>query len=200
MWLLIVFEHRQKQVIYILPRASPPFSTVASAHLFLTKVNKSLLPNYLTTNPNTMAEPELDPEQQPSTTQSSPSPSPPPTAPVALAPGHRASNFIALYNHALDKTLHSMSYENFAACFPTIAEKAGDTLRGAHRSVIETLGRSARVCLSISCCMTSGCCFFWSRYGGWEGRGGRRVKEVCVKDMTNRGCRMNSTKSSPTTP
>lgn len=40
-----------------------------------------------------------------------------------------------------------MSYENFAACFPTIAEKAGDTLKGAHRSVVETLGRSARVCL-----------------------------------------------------
>ncbi|KAG0646910.1 hypothetical protein D0Z07_6468 [Hyphodiscus hymeniophilus] len=60
------------------------------------------------------------------------SPSPPPSAPTANTPGPRAQAFIKLCNDALSKTLRSVSYDSFAACFPLIASQAPEALRTVH--------------------------------------------------------------------
>lgn len=75
----------------------------------------------------------------------SPSPSPPPQPPTAQTPGFRAAAFIQLYDKMLNKTLKSMTYESFAACFPTIAMNAGDALRKLHGDMVIKLGELARV-------------------------------------------------------
>lgn len=79
-----------------------------------------------------------------------PSPSPPPQLPTAQTPGLRADAFIKLYDKMLAKTLKSMTYESFAACFPTIAMNAGDALRKLHGDMVLKLGELARVSCILS--------------------------------------------------
>ncbi|KAG9241592.1 Nnf1-domain-containing protein [Calycina marina] len=68
------------------------------------------------------------------------SPSPPPEAPTALTPGARASAIQTLYASALDNTLRSISYSSFAACFPSIAAAAPESLRSVHKDFLQRLG------------------------------------------------------------
>lgn len=74
------------------------------------------------------------------------SPSPPPSAPTALTPGARATAFQTLYAKALSNTLHSISYSSFAACFPSIAVAAPDSLKSLHANFIQRLSDFASVC------------------------------------------------------
>ncbi|CAL3972170.1 unnamed protein product, partial [Diplocarpon coronariae] len=67
------------------------------------------------------------------------SPSPPPPAPTALTPGPRALAFSTLHSKTLSKTLSSISYPSFAACFPRIAEQAPAALKGMHGSMVSRL-------------------------------------------------------------
>ena len=72
------------------------------------------------------------------------SPSPPPSAPSQVHPGPRASAFVDVYSKALESTLKSCSYENFAACFPTPAARTPKVLRAVWEQIthkIETKGR-----------------------------------------------------------
>lgn len=80
-----------------------------------------------------------------------PSPSPPPQQPTAITPGPRATHFLSLYNGALKTTLKTISYDNFAACFPTPATKVPDRLRVMHRGLVERLEGFANVSLALGC-------------------------------------------------
>jgi kinetochore protein NNF1 len=71
--------------------------------------------------------------------------SPPPQAPTASAPGPRGAAFIKLYNNALSTTLQSVSYESFAACFPTIAKQAPTSLKGFHADFVGKMEKFAKV-------------------------------------------------------
>ncbi|KAI9055176.1 hypothetical protein LZ554_000140 [Drepanopeziza brunnea f. sp. 'monogermtubi'] len=72
------------------------------------------------------------------------SPSPPPAPPIAQTPGPRAKKFIEVYELALSRTLASVSYASFAACFPSIAAQAPAALKGMHGSMVGRLEAFAR--------------------------------------------------------
>jgi kinetochore protein NNF1 len=74
------------------------------------------------------------------------SPSPYPEPPTTQTPGPRATAFLNLYQKTLSTTLRTISYDNFAACFPTIATNAPGNLRGLHKAMIERLEAFAQVC------------------------------------------------------
>jgi kinetochore protein NNF1 len=65
--------------------------------------------------------------------------------PTASAPGPRAALFQKLYDKALDSTLKTISYENFAACFPTVAKTNDVGLREMHAGFVGKLGEFSRV-------------------------------------------------------
>lgn len=71
------------------------------------------------------------------------SPSPPPPQPIAETPGVRATQFQALYTKTLAKTLSTLSYTNFATCFPTIASAAPESLKALHQTFISRLSSFA---------------------------------------------------------
>jgi len=71
------------------------------------------------------------------------SPGPPPT--TSAAPDVRAQKLQALFDAALDATLAKVSYENFAACFPTAAQHRPDTLRRFWADFVARLGERCRV-------------------------------------------------------
>jgi hypothetical protein len=71
--------------------------------------------------------------------------SPRPEPPTAKTPGPRATLFLNLYQKTLSTTLRTISYDNFAACFPTIATNAPENLRGLHKAMIERLEGFAQV-------------------------------------------------------
>jgi len=73
------------------------------------------------------------------------SPSPRPEQPTAQTPGPRATAFLNLYQKTFSTTLRTISYDNFAACFPTIATNAPENLRGLHKAMIERLEGFAQV-------------------------------------------------------
>ena len=56
------------------------------------------------------------------------SPSPPPDAPVASAPGPRATALQKVFKGALSASLQAHSYSNFSSCFPTPAKYCPDAL------------------------------------------------------------------------
>jgi kinetochore protein NNF1 len=72
------------------------------------------------------------------------SPSPPPQPPTANTPGPRATAFIQLYDSALASTLHSISYDSFSACFPSIAHSAPSSLQHMHGAFISRLSTFAK--------------------------------------------------------
>ena len=64
----------------------------------------------------------------------SPSPAPPP--PASLTPGPRATALSNIFMSALTHTIHTCSYANFAACFPTPARHAENTLQIVWKQII----------------------------------------------------------------
>lgn len=60
-------------------------------------------------------------------------------------PGHRASALQNIFNEALVHTLKTISYENFAACFPTPARACPDSLRAVWQQMIGRFEELARV-------------------------------------------------------
>ena len=52
-----------------------------------------------------------------------------PAAPIALTPGPLATRLSELFSDALNRTLKTCSYPNFAACFPTPAAKRPEVLK-----------------------------------------------------------------------
>ncbi|KAH8815965.1 Nnf1-domain-containing protein [Xylogone sp. PMI_703] len=66
-------------------------------------------------------------------------PSPPPQQPTPVTPGPRATAFIKLYDNALSHTLRAISYDSFAACFPSIARTAPESLKAMHQGLVGRL-------------------------------------------------------------
>lgn len=68
-------------------------------------------------------------------------PSPPlPPKPVALTPGPRAARLEEVFRDRLRHTLSKLSYNNVAACYPTIAARAPATLRAVQGQMVSLLG------------------------------------------------------------
>lgn len=87
--------------------------------------------------------------------QQQPPNSPPlPTRHTAQAPGPRASRFQDVLDSTLAHTLAKISWDNFAACYPTIAAQSKPgMLRAVQRQMVERLGALCKVCFFFF--------FFW---------------------------------------
>ncbi|KAH9883584.1 Nnf1-domain-containing protein [Xylariomycetidae sp. FL2044] len=72
--------------------------------------------------------------------QDAPASPPLPTRHTALTPGPRASKFQELLDRSLERTLSKISYDNFAACYPTIAAQAPAMLKAVQKQMVERLG------------------------------------------------------------
>jgi kinetochore protein NNF1 len=57
----------------------------------------------------------------------------------------RATTFVDLFDRALDATLKKISYENFAACFPTTAQYRPETLKKFWQDFVDRLGEKSKV-------------------------------------------------------
>ncbi|KAI8963509.1 Nnf1-domain-containing protein [Daldinia sp. FL1419] len=67
--------------------------------------------------------------------------SPPlPARHTALTPGPRASRFQEVLDSSLSHTLSKISWDNFAACYPTIAAQAPAVLRAVQKQMVDRLG------------------------------------------------------------
>lgn len=60
-------------------------------------------------------------------------------API-ITPGVRAGRFQQLFASVVARTLDKIDRDNFAACFPTIRERAPGTLEFVQRQMVERLG------------------------------------------------------------
>jgi len=76
-------------------------------------------------------------------TATSRSPSPIAAPPLAAAPGPRATALNNAFNLALSATLKKVTYDNFAACFPTPAKYRPETMDAFWR---DFTGRLEGVC------------------------------------------------------
>ncbi|OTA06501.1 hypothetical protein A9Z42_0072390 [Trichoderma parareesei] len=65
-----------------------------------------------------------------------PTPQPPPH----ILPGPRAARLQELYAQSLRRTLAKLKWENFAACYPTVASRAEPVLRQVQAQMVEKLG------------------------------------------------------------
>ncbi|KAH7041294.1 Nnf1-domain-containing protein, partial [Microdochium trichocladiopsis] len=71
--------------------------------------------------------------------------SPPlPARHVQVTPGPRAAGFQNLLDKSLESTLKKVSWDNFAACYPTIATQAPATLKAVQKQMVERLGTLCR--------------------------------------------------------
>ncbi|KAJ1337469.1 kinetochore protein NNF1 [Microdochium nivale] len=71
--------------------------------------------------------------------------SPPlPTRHVQVTPGPRAAGFQNLLDKSLESTLKKVSWDNFAACYPTIAAQAPATLKAVQKQMVDRLGALCR--------------------------------------------------------
>ncbi|KAI1384714.1 Nnf1-domain-containing protein [Hypoxylon trugodes] len=67
--------------------------------------------------------------------------SPPlPARHTPVTPGPRASRFQAVLDSSLKHTLGKISWDNFAACYPTVAEKSPAVLRAVQKQMVDRLG------------------------------------------------------------
>lgn len=73
--------------------------------------------------------------------------SPAPTATTVR--GKRAEAFEKLLNGALEHTLSKVSYDNFAACFPTWSQYKSRSLKDFHRQFLERLKATCQVSWTI---------------------------------------------------
>ncbi|KAI8628611.1 Nnf1-domain-containing protein [Xylariaceae sp. FL1651] len=71
--------------------------------------------------------------------QQEPASPPLPARHTALTPGLRASRFQATLDSALSHTLSKISWDNFAACYPTIAAQSPATLRAVQKQMVDRL-------------------------------------------------------------
>ncbi|KAK5989990.1 hypothetical protein PT974_08253 [Cladobotryum mycophilum] len=84
---------------------------------------------------------EAHSQQQPQESLLQPSPPPPPPQQQQpVIPGPRATRFQQLYAHSLQRTLGKLKWDNFAACYPTIAKKAEPVLRQVQGQMVDKLG------------------------------------------------------------
>lgn len=81
----------------------------------------------------------------PQQSQSQPASPPLPARHVQVTPGPRAAGFQNLLDKSLESTLKKVSWENFAACYPTIAAQAPATLKAVQKQMVERLGTLCRV-------------------------------------------------------
>ncbi len=70
------------------------------------------------------------------TTTHSRSPSPAPAPPQTQTPGPRAIALTKVFTGALNKTIQTCSYANFAACFPTSAKYADNILQVVWKQIV----------------------------------------------------------------
>jgi kinetochore protein NNF1 len=66
---------------------------------------------------------------------------------ASLKPGPRAARFQATLDSALAHTLGKVSWDNFAACYPTMAAKAPAVLRAVQSQMVERLRALCQVCV-----------------------------------------------------
>jgi kinetochore protein NNF1 len=70
---------------------------------------------------------------------------PPPPPPPHILPGPRAARLQELYAQSLRRTLAKLKWENFAACYPTVASRAEPVLRQVQAQMVEKLGEKCEV-------------------------------------------------------
>lgn len=70
------------------------------------------------------------------TTSHDRSPSPAPAPPQTQTPGPRATALNQVFIGALNKTISTCSYANFAACFPTTAKNADNILQVVWKQIV----------------------------------------------------------------
>lgn len=71
-------------------------------------------------------------------------PSPARAPPQTLTPGPRATALTAVFTGALNKTVQTCSYANFAACFPTAATHADHILQVVWRQIVGGIEEKSR--------------------------------------------------------
>ncbi len=73
--------------------------------------------------------------------ESDPMPASPPlpTRHAAAAPGPRAARLAELYASSMARTLAKVSWDNFAACYPTAAARSPAALRAVQTAMVERL-------------------------------------------------------------
>jgi kinetochore protein NNF1 len=72
------------------------------------------------------------------------SPSPPPDAPIAEAPGPRATGLQRMFDTTVKATLAKCSSTGFASCFPTPAKACPEQLEHIRTQLVEQLDRTWR--------------------------------------------------------
>lgn len=99
-----------------------------------------------TDNPPSPPEPALPaPPTTTTTTTVSPPASPPlPSKPVPVAPGPRAARLQEVFQDRLRHTLAKLSYQNVAACYPTIAAKSPAMLRSIQSQMVSVMEQKAK--------------------------------------------------------
>jgi len=85
-------------------------------------------------------------EQTDDNTPAEPPASPPLPAPhTAVTPGPRAARLQELFATSLAHTLGKVSWENLAACYPTIAANSPNLLKGVRKTMVERLETMCKV-------------------------------------------------------
>lgn len=62
-----------------------------------------------------------------------------------VVPGPRASRLQELYAQSLKRTLGKLKWDNFAACYPTVASRAEPVLKQVQAQMVEKLGEKCEV-------------------------------------------------------
>ena len=87
---------------------------------------------------------------RPPTAPAAPASPPLPTRHTPQAPGPRAARFQKVLDDSLKHTLGKVTWENFASCYPTVAERAPATLKAAQRQMVDRLAMLCKVCFQDS--------------------------------------------------
>ncbi len=66
-----------------------------------------------------------------------------------MQPGHRATALQNIYNEALTHTVKSITYDRFAACFPTPATYCPDSLKKVWSQMMGRFEELAKVILTL---------------------------------------------------
>ena len=98
-------------------------------------------------NTNTNAAPSAAAAANPSSFSETPTPTSPPLPQkhIPATPGPRAQRLQKIYADALSHTLAKLSWENVAACYPTVAARAPTTLRAVQRQMVDLLREKCNV-------------------------------------------------------
>ncbi|KAI1326088.1 Nnf1-domain-containing protein [Xylariaceae sp. FL0255] len=85
-------------------------------------------------------DPAVQQDQDQDHDQQNPTSPPLPQRHTAQTPGPRASKLQTMLDLTLSHTLGKISWDNFAACYPTVAAKAPATLRAVQKQMVDRLG------------------------------------------------------------